>query len=37
MAGVWNLFPSSVTADGRGYAYTYCQFLHNLFLAEGVK
>jgi hypothetical protein len=37
LAGVWNLYPASVTSDGRGYAYTYCQFFHNLFLAEGVQ
>ena len=37
LAGVWNLWAWSVTADGRGYAYTYCQFFHNLFVAQGVR
>jgi hypothetical protein len=37
MAGVWGLSARAVTPDGQGYAYRYYQFLHNLFLAEGVK
>jgi dipeptidyl aminopeptidase/acylaminoacyl peptidase len=40
MAGVWGLtfnFSPVVTPDGRGYAYNYYQFLHSLFLAEGLK
>jgi eukaryotic-like serine/threonine-protein kinase len=37
LAGVWNLTAWSITADGRGYAYTYCQFFHSLFLAQGVR
>ncbi len=24
-----------VTPDGRGYAYSYCQYLHSLYLADG--
>ena len=37
MAGVWLPFNPLVTPDGRGYAYTYYQLLHNLFLAEGFR
>jgi hypothetical protein len=37
MTGVWLPFDPLVTPDGRGYAYTYYQLLHNLYLAEGVR
>jgi hypothetical protein len=38
MAGVCFFFrPILVTPDGRGYAYTSYQFLHSLFLADGVR
>jgi hypothetical protein len=37
MAGVWKYGPPHVTPDGRGYAYNYAQWLHNLYLADGFK
>jgi hypothetical protein len=37
MAGVWLSFDPLVTPDGRGYAYSYIQILHNLYLADGVR
>ena len=26
-----------VTPDGRGYAYSYLQVLHSLYLAQGIR
>ena len=38
MAGVWILAAGLlVTPDGRGYAYGYHQYLHNLYLADGFR
>jgi hypothetical protein len=37
MAGVWIHFPPLVTPDGRGYAYTYYQWLHNFYVADGLR
>jgi len=37
MAGVWIYYPPLVTPDGRGYAYSYFQCLHNLYLADGFR
>ena len=38
MAGVW-VFAAGlqVTPDGRGYAYGFQQYLHNLYLADGFR
>ena len=37
MAGVWLCYEPLVTPDGRGYVYSYYQFLHNLYLADGLR
>ena len=37
MAGVWPVGNLVVTPDGRGYAYNYFQYLHNLYLADGFR
>jgi hypothetical protein len=37
MAGVWPVGNLVVTPDGRGYAYSYFQYLHNLYLADGFR
>jgi len=37
MAGVWIYFAPLVTPDGRGYAYTYYQWLHNFYVADGFR
>ncbi len=37
MAGVWMPSYPLVTADGRGYSYFYYQFLHSLYLADGLS
>jgi eukaryotic-like serine/threonine-protein kinase len=36
-AGVASSFPIKVTPDGKTYAYSATQFLHELFLVEGLK
>jgi hypothetical protein len=37
MAGVWMANDPLVTPDGRGYAYSYFQWFHNLYLADGFR
>jgi Tol biopolymer transport system component len=37
LAGVRAIFPATITADGRWYAYTYASRLSNLYLVEGLK
>ncbi len=37
MAGVSIIAPPLVTSDGRGYAYTYRQVFHNLYLVQGLR
>ena len=36
-AGVWIYFAPLVTPDGRGYAYTYFQWLHSFHVADGFR
>jgi hypothetical protein len=39
LAGFWMLSPAAVkvTPDGRGYAFSYFQYLHNLYVADGFR
>jgi hypothetical protein len=37
MAGVWMPSVLLVTPDGRGYAYSYYQWFHNLYVADGLR
>ena len=36
-AGISNVAPPAIAADGKTYAYSYNRILSDLFLAEGVK
>jgi Tol biopolymer transport system component len=36
-AGISNVAPPSIAADGKTYAYSYNRILSDLFLAEGIK
>jgi hypothetical protein len=37
MAGVWPAGNLVVTPDGRGCAFNDFQYLHNLYLADGLR
>ena len=36
-AGVWGISDIQLSADGRGYVYTYQRVLGDLYLAEGLR